>query len=158
MALNVRRVVTGHASDGKAIVKIDEVVTSEGGRRPGLSAVVLWTTDRSPADNNGDEDMSLRPVHATVPNGTTVRVIEYLPGITTQNHRLKSIDYAFVMRGEIVMGMDDTEVNLSAGDVIVQRGTIHSWENRGTEPCVIAFVLVDAMPVVVDGKELALTG
>lgn len=158
MALNVRRVITGHDSDGKAVVKIDEVVSSPGGRRPGISAKVLWTTDRSPADNSSDEDMSLRSVHATVPNGTTLRVIEYIPGKTTQDHRLKSIDYAFVLKGEIVMRMDDTDVHLNAGDVLVQRGTIHNWENHGTEPCVIAFVLVDAMPLVVDGKELELTG
>ena len=61
MALNVRRVVTGHDSGGKAIVTIDEVVGNLVGSRPGISSKVIWTTDRSPADNNSDEDMSLRP-------------------------------------------------------------------------------------------------
>ena len=158
MALSVRRVVTGHDPEGKAVVDIDEVVTSPVGSRPGLSAKVLWTTDQSPADNNRNEDMSLRPVHAAVRNGSTLRVIEYLPGVYPRNHRLSSVDYAIVIKGEIYMSMDDTEVQLCAGDVLVQRGTIHNWENRGTEPCVIAFVLIDANPIVAGGKELEVTG
>ena len=120
MALSVRRVVTGHDENGKAIVDIDEVVTSAGGSRPGLSAKVLWTTDQSPADNNSNEDMSLRPVHAAAPNGSTLRVIEYLPGVYPRNHRTSSVDYAFVVKGEIDMTMDETEIHLSAGDVLVQ--------------------------------------
>ena len=158
MALSVRRVVTGHDENGKAIVDIDEVVTSAGGSRPGLSAKVLWTTDRSPADNNSNEDMSLWPVHAAAPNGSTLRVIEYLPGVHPRNHRTSSVDYAIVVKGEIDMTMDDTEIHLSAGDVLVQRGTIHNWENRGTEPCVIAFVLIDADPIIAGREELEVTG
>ncbi len=158
MALNVRRVVTGHDSNGKAIVTIDEVVGNQVSRVPGLSAKVLWTTDRSPADNNSDEDMSLRQVHAAAPNGSTLRVIEYLPGVVSRSLRLKTIDYVFVISGKIDMRMDDTLVHLNAGDVVVERGTIHNWENRGTEPCVLAFVLIDANPVVASGKELDAAG
>ena len=158
MVLSIRRVITGHDINGKAVVDIDEVVTSTGGRRPGLSSKVLWTTDQSPADNNRKEDMSLRPVHAAVPNGSTLRVIEYLPGIYPRNHRLSSVDYAIVIKGEIYMTMDDTEVHLCAGDVLVQRGTVHNWENRGSVPCVIAFVLVDADPISAGGKQLEITG
>jgi oxalate decarboxylase/phosphoglucose isomerase-like protein (cupin superfamily) len=42
------------------------------------------------------------------------------------------------------MEMDDTVVHLKAGDVLVQRGTIHNWVNQGTEPCVIAFILISS--------------
>ena len=48
------------------------------------------------------------------------------------------------MSGEIDMEMDDTVVHLRAGDVLVQRGTIHNWVNNGTEPCMIAFVLISS--------------
>ena len=58
--------------------------------------------------------------------------------------RTDSIDYAVVMSGEIDMEMDDTVVQLQAGDVLVQRGTIHNWVNKGTEPCVMAFVLISS--------------
>ena len=58
--------------------------------------------------------------------------------------RIDSIDYAVVMSGETDMEMDDTVVHLKAGDVLVQRGTIHNWVNKGTKPCVIAFVLISS--------------
>ncbi len=56
------------------------------------------------------------------------------------------------------MDLDDTTVHLKAGDVLVQRGTIHNWINKGTMPCVIAFTLVSAKPVVADGKTLTAQG
>jgi len=59
-------------------------------------------------------------------------------------HRTQSIDYAVVISGEITMLLDDSEVHLKAGDVLVQRGTSHAWVNRGRENCRIAFVLIDA--------------
>ena len=62
------------------------------------------------------------------------------------------------MSGEIEMEMDDSVVYLKAGDVLVQRGTIHNWVNRGAEPCAIAFVLIDAKPVEVGGKVLHAQG
>ena len=59
-------------------------------------------------------------------------------------HRTKSIDYAIILQGEIDMLLDDGEVHLKAGDILVQRGTSHAWVNRGDKPCRIAFVLIDA--------------
>jgi len=43
--------------------------------------------------------------------------------------------------------MDEGEVLLKAGDVLVQRGTHHAWSNRSDEPARLAFVLIDAEPV-----------
>jgi uncharacterized cupin superfamily protein len=62
-------------------------------------------------------------------------------------HATNSIDYAVIMTGEIYMLVDDDEVHLKAGDVVVQRGNNHAWSNRGAEPCRIAFILIDAEPV-----------
>jgi mannose-6-phosphate isomerase-like protein (cupin superfamily) len=62
------------------------------------------------------------------------------------------------MSGEIDMELDNSVVHLKAGDVLVQRGTIHNWVNRGTEACVIAFILIDAKPVEVGGKVLHAEG
>ena len=62
------------------------------------------------------------------------RVIEFEPGVAPRNHRTDSIDYAVVMSGEIDMEMDDTVVHLKAGDVLVQRGTIHNWVNKERSP------------------------
>lgn len=62
-------------------------------------------------------------------------------------HRTRSIDYAIVLSGEIWAVMDVGETKLVAGDVLVQRGTNHAWANRTNAPCVIAFVLIDAIPL-----------
>jgi len=59
-------------------------------------------------------------------------------------HRTRTIDYAIVMEGEIDMLLDDSEIHLKAGDVLIQQGTNHAWVNRGKEPCRIAFILIDS--------------
>ena len=59
-------------------------------------------------------------------------------------HRTRTIDYAVVMSGEIDMLLDEGEIHFKAGDVLVQQGTNHAWVNRGSEPCRVAFVLIDA--------------
>ena len=68
-------------------------------------------------------------------------------------HRTRTVDYAVVLDGEIDMLLDDDDVHLRAGDVIVQQGTNHAWVNRGDRPCKIAFVLIDATgaPIVPAG-------
>src|SRR3954468_24105467 len=58
-------------------------------------------------------------------------------------HRTETIDYAIVLSGEITMVLDDVDVELSAGDIVVQCGTNHAWSNRSNAPCVVAFVLID---------------
>jgi quercetin dioxygenase-like cupin family protein len=158
MALQIRRVITGHDSSGRAVVKIDEVARNLVSSRPGATAGVVWTTEGFPVDNTGEEDAGLRKTGTTLDNGTVFRILELAPGVTPRNHRTDSIDYAVVMSGEVDMELDDTTVHLKAGDVLVQRGTIHNWVNHGTEPCVIAFVLIAAKPVTVGGKVLHAEG
>jgi len=158
MALQIRRVVTGHDTSGHAIVKIDEVVKNLASSRLGATACVVWTTEGFRVDNDGDEDAGLRKTGTTLDNGTVFRILELVPGVTPRNHRTDSIDYAVVMSGEVEMELDDAKVHLKAGDVLVQRGTIHNWVNRGSEPCVIAFVLIAAKPVTVGGKVLQARG
>jgi quercetin dioxygenase-like cupin family protein len=158
MAVQIRRVVTGHDKSGRTVVKIDEVAQKITSSRPGASACVVWTTQDFPVDNTGEQDAGLRKTGTTLDNGTVFRILELAPGVSPRNHRTDSIDYAVVMSGEVDMELDDTTVHLKAGDVLVQRGTIHNWVNRGTEPCVIAFVLIAAKPVAVGGKVLHAQG
>jgi quercetin dioxygenase-like cupin family protein len=145
MAINVRRVVTGHDATGKAIVRIDDVGAHVGSSRAKMTRQLIWTTNNLPVTFAEDvEDKGAREIGTTIKNGSVFRVIEFEPGVAPRNHRTDSIDYAVVMSGEIDMEMDDTVVHLKAGDVLVQRGTIHNWVNNGTAPCVIAFVLIGA--------------
>lgn len=135
----------------------------------GLTSTLLWVTDESPADNSGSADSAEREIGvAPPPRGSIFRVVDFPPaadigivdnaamlremGIAEGQggarhatmHRTRSIDYAVVISGEIDMLLDDSEVHLEAGDVLVQRGTNHAWVNRGKESCRIAFVLIDA--------------
>jgi quercetin dioxygenase-like cupin family protein len=158
MSLRVRRVVTGHDANGRAVVKIDEITQNPPSGRPGRSACVVWTTESFPVDNTNETDGGKRQVGTTLQNGTVFRVVEFMPGVSPRVHRTDSIDYAVVMSGEIDMELDDSVVHLKAGDVLVQRGTIHNWVNRGTESCIVAFVLIDAKPVEAGGKVLHAQG
>ncbi len=158
MTLQFRRVITGHDASGRAVVEIDEVAQNLLSSRPGATAGVVWTTEGFPVGNTGNEDAGLRKTGTTLDNGTVFRILELAPGVSPRNHRTDSIDYAVVMSGEVDMELDDTTVHLKAGDVLVQRGTIHNWVNSETEPCVIAFVLIAAKPVTVGGKVLRAEG
>ncbi len=141
MALRVRRVVTGHDASGRAIVKIDEVSSHVFTGRPGATACNVWITEGFPVNS-----------------GTIFRIIEFAPGLAARNHRTDSIDYIVVISGEIDMELDDSLVHLQAGDVMVQRGTIHNWVNRGTDPCLLAVILIDAKSVEAGGKILPAVG
>jgi quercetin dioxygenase-like cupin family protein len=146
MSINIRRVVTGHDANGKAVVRIDDVGAHVASGRPHMSRQLIWTTNDLPVHFEEDgEDKGTREIGTTIKNGSVFRVVEYEPGVTPRNHRTDSIDYAVVMSGEIDMEMDDTVVHLKSGDVLVQRGTIHNWVNNGTVPRVIAFVLISSI-------------
>jgi quercetin dioxygenase-like cupin family protein len=120
----------------------------------------IWTTNDLPVTFAEDgEDKGAREIGTTITGGSVFRVVEFGPGVAPRNHRTDSIDYAVVMSGEIDMELDDGNLtHLKAGDVVVQRGTIHNWKNTGSVPCVIAFVLIDAKPVEVGGRVLNAVG
>lgn len=159
MSLKLRRVVTGHDDLGRAVVKFDEIAQNVVSRRKGVASTVVWSTTSFPADNNGDNDQGLHPTGTTLQNGTVFRVVRYEPSVMPRRHRTDSVDYAVVISGEIDMELDDgAVVTLKAGDVLVQRGTMHNWVNRSGDVAVVAFVLVAAHPVEVKGKTLPAEG
>jgi quercetin dioxygenase-like cupin family protein len=158
MSLEIRRVVTGHDNTGRAVVLYDEIGKEVSSGRPGATACVVWTSEGFPVNNDGASDEAKRKVATTLDNGTVFRVVRFDPGVASRNHRTDSIDYAVVMAGEIDMDIDGAVVHLKAGDVLVQRGTIHNWINRGKEPCLIAFTLIAARPATAGGKVLSAHG
>ena len=156
--MKIRRVVTSHDDKGKAVVAIDEVSRDVVSFRPGATIANIWSTAGFPVDNNGLTDTAKEISGTTRAGGTVFRVIEFAPGVAPRNHRTDSIDYAVVLSGEIDMTLDDQVATLHAGDVLVQRGTIHNWINRSDAPCVVAFILIDAKPVEHNGKPLTAHG
>jgi quercetin dioxygenase-like cupin family protein len=147
MSMTIRRVVTAHDHDGKAIVKSDAVMTNVHALRSGNQNSLIWVTDETPCGVDGEEDPALRSIDIEPPEGGSVfRVLELMPHKEAYMHRTDTIDYAVVLSGECVMLMDDSEVEMKAGDVLVQKATWHGWANRTGAPCRIAFVLISANP------------
>src|SRR3569832_1386039 len=148
---SVRRVVTGHDGQGRSTVLIDSTVSNVFSPRAGAAFSVIWSSDEGfPVSNDGNEDPSNRKIGTSIDSGTVFRVVSFDPGVTPRNHRTDSIDYAVVIAGEIDMILETGPVHLRAGDVLVQRGTVHDWVSNGSEPCVIAFALIAAKPVTIN--------
>ncbi len=174
----VRRIVTGHDENGKAIVVSDgpapKVHTSP--LRPGHYSTDLWRTNEMPVHISRTEQEPTEGPRKIVanPNGTIVRISSVPPDPPSlremdgeqarkvfealgnaeastfgQNkrhpymHRTETVDYAIILEGEMYLVLDDSEVLLKAGDVVVQRGTNHAWSNRSDKPCKVAFILID---------------
>ena len=162
MAMEVRRIVTGHDANGKAVIKTDgrlPAVSRLG--RPHIAGCEIWSTDRMPADNSEAADAAQRKGFVTRYNyvgtgqGTVVRITEFAPGAPKFMHRTETVDYALLLSGECDLELDSGEVvHLKPGDVVVQRGTMHAWVNNGPAPCVFAFILIDADPATAAGQEL----
>ncbi|MBT4751178.1 MAG: cupin domain-containing protein [Rhodospirillaceae bacterium] len=144
MAINIRRIVTDHDADGKAIVSFDSVMDNVTQLRSGNSNSVLWMTEDTPAEIEGGDDPAYACLDIEPPErGSIFRIIELMPGKEAYMHRTDTIDYAIVLAGECVMELDgDDEVTMYTGDVLVQRATWHGWANRSDAPCQIAFVLI----------------
>ena len=174
MGRKIRRVVTGHDENGVAKVIMDGAATCilERASRPGVTMTNLWQNERTPAQMERHDDPVDGPVILHPPkNGAIFRIVQFDPedpnvlktldgaaafaemgaGANVVQgarhpfmHRTDTLDYAVILSGEIYMLMDEDEILLKAGDTVVQQGTNHAWSNRGTEPCQVAFILIDA--------------
>jgi quercetin dioxygenase-like cupin family protein len=162
MPLEVRRIATGHDANGKAIVASDERLpaVSRAGR-PSVSGCEIWSTDAMPVDNSSEAEAAQRGGFVKRYNyvgtgqGSVVRITQLEPGSPKFMHRTETVDYAILLSGTCDLELDGGAVlHLQPGDVVVQRGTMHAWVNRGHGPCVFAFVLIDAKPAIAGGQAL----
>lgn len=152
----VRRIVTGHDARGRAVIRSDDRLPVEPIPSGDAAFSLVWTTASVPADNNDETDGRLRDAGLTLQRGSVIRIVDMLPGGQSPFHRSSSIDYGIVLSGAVELELDDGAVaTAQAGDIIVQRGTVHLWRNpSASEVCRIAFVLIEAAPVVVGGVPL----
>ncbi len=166
----IRRVVTKLDPSGKAVVMIDEKTKLVAPRPPSLVANI-WVADKAQPDFSWTDDRGKAKVGVAPKAGSIFRVVDFAPESATGHptdvnammkiigadapnkglpprhpgmHRTRSLDYAVIISGEIDMLLDEGEVHLKAGDVVVQQATNHSWVNRGHEPCRVAFVLIES--------------
>jgi mannose-6-phosphate isomerase-like protein (cupin superfamily) len=148
-----RRVVTGHDRSGKSVVLAEGPPPQHHpmhGAEVGANFYEIWNSTRpvplltaaEPTEPN-ERAFTIMPV-----SGHLLRIIEiYPPGLggkRTVMHRTRTLDYVVVISGEIVLLLDDSEVTLRQGQVVVQRGTDHAWENRSSQPARMAFFHIDA--------------
>jgi hypothetical protein len=140
----VRRVVTGTDPDGKSCVLSDRTCSPI--VSPTFSSTELWKTSEAPAqldlqDDQCDGPFELHPF----PRGTTLRFLEFPPDSDKPwFHQTDTIDYIVIIKGEIWCLLEDGDVRLKPGDVLVQRGVNHAWSVRNDEPCHMLAILVDA--------------
>jgi hypothetical protein len=176
MPYRIRRVVTGHDKSGKSVFVMDGKAPNvlEMASMPGVALTDLWQTRTSPASNTGNADAGAGKIKLEPPaSGTILRIVEFPPdskwrksadakkafasigaggapdhaSADAMMHATATVDYIIVLKGEIWAILDRGEKLLKQGDVLIQRGTNHSWSVRTKEPCIVAAVLVGARPV-----------
>jgi mannose-6-phosphate isomerase-like protein (cupin superfamily) len=136
----MRRIVTAHNAEGKSYIASDGPV----------DAADLWkgTPDRPLGVANESEPPGL--THATGQSRCFVAAIPPSkdPKPTTTNrlgyHRANGVAHCLILDGELVFLVDTQEVTVRAGDVIVERNTLHSWRNEGSQPVSMFIVTVNA--------------
>ncbi len=173
----IHRVVTGHDSNGKAIVSTDGPLPTviEVAAIPGTVFHEVWSTEGSPVQVDNGDDPTISPLKLPPPKqGTRIRIVDIPPdseeflahgakqmkeafsqigdvaASTVKKdsphplmHRTESVDYGVVLEGELTLVLDESEVMLRQGSVVIQRGTNHAWANRSDRMCRMLFVLVD---------------
>jgi hypothetical protein len=153
MTQSLRRVVTGHDQNGKSVVVSDGSPPqhhSMHGPAVGADFIEIWNASLAvplltsvEAREPNERDFTIMPVA-----GHLLRILEVYPrqagGKRTVMHRTQTLDYVVMIEGELVLLLDDSEVTLKAGEVVVQRGTDHAWENRSDKVARAAFFHIDA--------------
>jgi len=148
-----RRVVTGHDKNGKSVVLSDGPPPQNHpmhGTAIGADFFEMWGDPNvllkltsAPAAEPNERPFTIMPA-----SGHLLRIIDIFPpqmgGKRTPMHRTRTLDYAVVIEGEVVLVLEDSEVILKASDVVVQRGTNHAWENRTDKMARMVFFHIDA--------------
>ncbi|KAF9770380.1 hypothetical protein IL306_012091 [Fusarium sp. DS 682] len=152
-----RLVRTTHNQDGTSIFVPGTNVAPFEPFGPQGSGFNIFDVRQSVPINNTDSVPSFEnSLPRCPPKGTLFCMTQIKPGGKAPMHRTKSLDYAVVISGEIVLGLDSGEEKIvKQGEVIVQQGVNHSWENRGDVTCQIIFVMVGAETITLkDGTAL----
>ena len=153
MPSSTRRVVTGHDARGKSVVLSDDSPPQHHpmqGPTIGADFHEMWSeADTIPELTLGAaREPNERPFTIMPVAGHLLRILDVYPlkdgGKRTMMHRTRTLDYVVVIEGELVLILDDSEVILKPGDVAVQRGTDHAWENRSGAIARAAFFHIDA--------------
>lgn len=172
----IRRVVTGLNAQGRSCVIFDGTPPAQlAATQSGNIAFSLWQTSGPQASNEGVEDAAAEPFDISLTFGASKFLATWFPPVPDAvhlspearaslarrpasaahrthhehpgMHATNSVDYVIIAAGELTMVLEDDECLLRVGDVVIDRGVAHAWENRGTEPALLIAALVDAAPI-----------
>lgn len=150
---STRRIVTGHDKNAKATVTRDALVHGkQTGHGPWIQ--LLWSSESLPPDVNSTEDKGLANTGLSN-DGTIVRIVDFPPHSTGMVHRSMTLDYIFVLSGEIVLTLDDSSRTVvKQNEAVIQQATMHGWDNETDNWARLLCVLIASKPPVVDGQAL----
>jgi hypothetical protein len=152
----MKRVVTGWDEAGQPAILFEGAPPTVMDFGP-IVTTELWVTDATPPDPKTREDASTRTWDLQPPEGgLAFRIVTFHPQSEDEKaapipagdpdflgaHETATIDLIAVISGEITLVFEGREITLGPGDSVVQQGTPHDWINKGSEPCVVAGVLV----------------
>lgn len=150
-----RTIVTGE-KNGKSVISSDGLAENSSEHFPGLFISDIWATGITPAPLTDELKIENTAFPITPKNGTYFRYVSIPPdrslGITLplpgephpMLHQTDTLDYIIIAFGEVYLVLDEEETKLTAGDIVIQRGTNHAWSNRTNEPCIQIAILIDA--------------
>lgn len=156
---DVRRVVTVIDVHGESRIESDGAPPLSITHPSSTRLTEIFTIDSLPADPQAGGDRAeysfLMPPEgvlfrrATVPpDSVRFRDEQGNPRVPANDegmHQTPTIDFIQVLEGELWLLMPNgEEAHLRAGDVVVQRGTVHTWRNRSDKPTHYFAVMVSA--------------
>lgn len=149
----MRRVVTAHNQQGQAIVAHDSQLSSE--LLPhGVASITIWSSETSPAVVDSTKDNG-RLDTGFVNNGSIFRIVDVPPRTVGALHRSLSLDYVVVLRGSVVLVLDDgTRTTINQGEFVVQNATMHGWDNDTDQWARFIAIMLPAEAPVVAGEKL----
>jgi hypothetical protein len=153
MSKSARRVVTGHDARGRSVVLSDGPPPQNHpmhGPELGADFQEMWSEAAAVPELTSEaaREPNESPFTIMPATGHLLRILDVYPlqngGRRTAMHRTRTLDYVVVIEGELVLILDEGEVVLKPGDVVVQRGTDHAWENRSATVARAAFFHIEA--------------
>ncbi|KAJ9203783.1 hypothetical protein DTO164E3_2137 [Paecilomyces variotii] len=161
----IHRYITTHSKEGESVFvstsQFPECIPARPAGEDGDLAL-LYATASCPVQPHDEYDVALydeylhTPQGLVPPTGSVIRTIDLRPGKVTPMHRTVSLDYGVLLEGEVDLILDSGQKRIMRrGDVIIQRGTAHSYRNRSqTEWCRMVFVFLPMEQITVAGKTL----
>jgi len=142
------RVVTGVDAQGRSYVESEQPLVNATARSDAPKSTDFWVVRRLPTSLVGalEPTADWRGGNQTPAGGAIGRLLTWPSGFTYPRHTTPSLDFIIVMSGQLELVLDKESRFLNPGDVVIQRGTAHSWRVPGPEPCTFAGVMLDAQP------------